>query len=99
MTDFQRSAARLFVEQASSRLARVTGVGQRVVQRWLSGSRVVPDDVRAWVSRQESVLEGTGLPERLRETVRAAAAAGVHAEVIAAHLAALHREATGREVD
>lgn len=99
MTDARIRAARLFLDQASARLSRATGVNQRVVQRWLSGARAVPDDVADWMARQDAAAAAAGLPERLREFADAAAVAGVHPEVLGAHLAALHREVTGRDVE
>lgn len=97
MTDIRKAATSLFLDQASGRLARVFGVGQRAAQRWLAETRSAPDDVAEWVGAQEHLLGETRCPERLREAVATALAAGLHPEVVGAHLAAAYREVLGRE--
>lgn len=98
-TDFQSATTRLFPGQASGRLARALGVSQRVAQRWLGASREAPGDVTAWVDAQDGLLRGSGLPERIRDAASSALSSGLHPEIVGAHLSALYREVTGREVE
>lgn len=93
MSDFRTAAGRLFGAQASARMARALGVGQRAVQRWLASAADVPADVLDFVIDQEGRLERSQLRARLEAALAEAAREGVHPEIVAAQLAELQEAA------
>jgi predicted HAD superfamily phosphohydrolase len=100
-----KDLADLFVRFSSSRVGRFLDVNPRTVQRWLKGTNgamdasAVPTDLREKIAAQAELVRRLELFETLDRIREQCIEEGVHAEVLAAHLAIQFERVTGKTVE
>ncbi len=109
-TGLRSVAEMLLPDSATARMSRIFDVNQRSVQKWLSGQNPAPTHVIDWMNSQGAIIgqienagiEGADEPtleDEIDEVVGRYRRAGVHEEVVGAHLALAYKRLLHREVE
>ena len=110
-TAIRMVAEQVLPDSATARMSRIFDVNQRSVQKWFNGSNDAPQHVIDFLNDHSARLfhhvhaghEGEktapSLDEELAAIVSKYKRAGVHDEVLGAHLALIYKRTVHREVE
>lgn len=89
----------IFPHAPARRLAHALAVNPRLGQKWAAGKEFPSQRAQDFVSEQSSKLSSAAITAVLERLIQEWHDAGVHEEVIAAQLAALHERLTDRSIE
>lgn len=96
---FKTAVHRAFPDRSSARAARFADVGQRTMQKWMSGESDVPENIAAIIEVQGNIVDETNVRQHLDETVQDFLDADGHPEVLGSILSALYQRVLGKPIE
>ncbi|QYO75672.1 hypothetical protein [Devosia salina] len=96
---FRSAVHRAFPDKSSARAARFVDVGQRTMQKWMSGESDVPENIAALVEVQGNIADQTNVRRHLEETCQDFLDADGHPEALGSILSALYMKHMGKPIE
>lgn len=96
---FKTGVYRAFPDRSSARAARFAQVGQRTMQKWMSGESDVPDNIAEMIDTQGRIVDETNIRTHLDELVQDFLDADGHPEALSSILNALHSRILGKPIE
>lgn len=96
---FKTGVHRAFPDRSSARAARFADVGQRTMQKWMSGESDVPENIAAIIEVQGNIVDQTDVRRHLEESCQDFLDADGHPEVLGSILSALYLKHMGKPIE
>lgn len=96
---WEQDLAHVFPHAPARRLAHALAVNPRLGQKWAAGKEFPSKRAQEFVASQSASLSSVAITAVLERLIQEWSDAGVHEEVIASQLAALHERLTDRTIE